>query len=453
MNYQELRYKYPVFSYEQYDYKLENGMFTASFRFKTGEHEFCPTLTILHRDFYQWDILHKAQLDLLVFHIGMIELISYWKAVCAPKVVIKPHSLSPKQIDFWKKIYFHGLGEFFYLNKIDARPADFMEIEAVEGVALSKQTFVTTPEVMVPIGGGKDSVVTLELLKEAGEKVMPMIVNPRGATLSCVKMAGYDQDAYIEVQRTIDKHLLELNAAGYLNGHTPFSALLAFLTLLPAAAAKYQHIALSNEASANESTVPGTQVNHQYSKSFEFEKDFRDYVAEFITDDFNYFSFLRPVHELDIAGLFAQYPAYFEVFKSCNVGSKQDIWCGHCSKCLFAFIILSPFIPKETMHRIFHKNLLDDWSLKPVFDELIGLSMTKPFECVGTVDEVHAALQKLLVVYQENLPCLLVYYQTLASSKIKSGSHFIFASQNHFLKPRFEKILKDALENIQKKNA
>lgn len=375
---------------------------------------FRPAISIPWRKFYRWDNLDKSQLDLLVFNIGMIELISYWKCTCSPTIVVKPFALNNDQIAFWKKLYYNGLSEFFYINGIDVTIDNFVTVNAVSENVLNRLSFNTNDTFIVPIGGGKDSVVTLELLSQSGKDICPMIINPRGATIECARMAGYDRDEFIEVKRTIDSRLLTLNSEGYLNGHTPFSAMLAFHSLLVAALTGRKHIALSNESSANESTIVGTNVNHQYSKSLEFENDFRKYVSDYITDDINYFSFLRPLSELQIAMLFAKNDKYFGVFKSCNVGSKTDIWCGNCPKCLFAYIILSPFIEPELLNRIFGKPMLDDSSLQLYFDQLIGIMPTKPFECVGTVDEVNTALAMAIERYYSTfeLPYLLKNYES-----------------------------------------
>jgi hypothetical protein len=171
--------------------------------------------------------------------------------------------------------------------------------------------------------------------------------------------------------------------------------LLAFVTLLPAALSGIKHIALSNEASANESTVPGSKINHQYSKSLEFENDFRNYVKKYISREVNYFSFLRPLSELQIAALFARFNGHHWSFRSCNVGSKKDVWWGSCPKCVFTRIILGPFLEQEQLRRIFGKELLDDDRLKHYFDELTGKIEVKPFECVGTPREVSLALSKI----------------------------------------------------------
>ena len=311
-------------------------------------------------------------------------------------------SLELKQIEFWKKLYFNGLGEFFYTNGIITTEDAFMNIVCEDIDVLKPINFDVKEEFLVPIGGGKDSVVTLEMLKSAKCNVTPLIINPRKASLDCIQVGGFGNDDFFEIKRTIDPLLLTLNE-DHLNGHTPFSAMLAFVSLLAAALTGKKYIALSNEVSANEPTVTGHQINHQYSKSLEFENDFRRYAKAYITADIDYFSFLR-ISELKIAQLFSQLN-YRYAFRSCNAGSKQDIWCGNCSKCLFVFIILSPFLDKEELKSVFGKNLFalsteernNDLNaasaqMKEYFLQLIGQREQKPFECVGTIKEVNTAI-------------------------------------------------------------
>ncbi len=385
------RKQYPLFVYEDFKYSIDEKGLKIEFTFINGEHTFTPTLLVEKKDFFSFSHLSKEQLDLLVFNMGMVELISYWKAFCSPRVVIKPYALKKEQIDFYKKLYYNGLGEFFYVNGINVSQEEFLNIENYSNNYTIAQSFEVEDRYIVPIGGGKDSVVTMDLLLSANRDVVPFIINPRGATVDCCSIAGFSQEKTLTCKRVIDAHLLELNEQGCLNGHTPFSAMLAFTTLLISALTKRKYIALSNEDSASESTVKGSEVNHQYSKSLEFENDFRAYVAKFVSEDFYYFSFLRPLSELHIAKLFSKL-SYQSVFKSCNAGSKQNIWCGKCPKCLFAFIILSPFVSKEELIAIFSKNLFEDKDLEEYFLQLCGERQTKPFECVGTVSEVKAAL-------------------------------------------------------------
>ena len=395
--YDSLRETFESFCYQDFHYSVENGDFFARFDFVLDNIEFHPNFRIPARQFYHWDSIPKPLLDNLVFHIGMIELISYWKIVCPKKVVIKPFALDAEQIRWWKKLYFNGLGEFFYVNGIKTNINDFMVIVNDKEFprCARNDKMLLTGQTLIPVGGGKDSVVTLELLKNRVPAI-PLIINPRGATKECAAAAGFTEDQTAIVKRTLDPTMLQMNAEGYLNGHTPFSALLAFYTILLGFATKSKYIALSNESSANEPTVPDTEINHQYSKSVAFENDFRHYVAKYIDADIQYFSFLRPLNELQIAKLFSRAKDYHKVFKSCNAGSKTDSWCGKCPKCLFTWLALSPFISRKNLTEIFGKDLLSDNNLRPILDQLDGSVDVKPFECVGTVGEVRACVNRIL---------------------------------------------------------
>lgn len=446
--YAALREKYPVFVYKKFDftYDEKGNQLDMKFSFESWEHTFQHLLSIPIPEVFASRISAGSDFSLLVFYIGMIELISYWKAVASPTVVVEAGYLAEQQITFRKKLYFNGLGEYFYLNDIEADRDTFMTITS-SGKSLPKYTYeLLNDEVLVPIWGGKDSVVTLELLRNAGFSVIPMSINPKGATLNCMEAAEISPWNYLTIFRYIDPYLLTLNNQGYLNGHIPFSAMLAFVSILISALTGSKYIALSNENSANESTVLGQNINHQYSKSLEFENDFRAYVKEYIDEQFNYFSFLRPLNELQIAQQFSLFSQYHEAFRSCNAGSKTDNWCCICAKCLFAYIILSPFFSPENLQEYFGINILDKEELKSCFRELLGLEGVKPFECIGTVEEVNVALALLIARYPESRDFLLIKYRlSLPSSwgymDMDKQQFLSELSKEHNLEEKFFTIL------------
>ena len=467
------RQKYSRFIYESFHYDVQSDGLHISFCFRLVPDPeavdvpeklmFSPSAFFPSRRFLHPELLSKEVLDALVFNIGMIELVSYWKCFCPRIVEVRPFRLNDDQVTFWKKLYYNGLGEYFYTNGINATMDDFMTVSCDQSsVPFEKICGLFLPEYkgddhIVPIGGGKDSVVTLEILgggpdragQNANERPLPLIMNPRGATTECVRKAGYTLGDVIVIKRTLDPLMLEFNKQGALNGHTPFSAMLAFYTLLASAmTGSRKRIALSNESSANESTVSGSNVNHQYSKSFEFEEDFRRYVSRYLCEVFDYYSFLRPLTELQIAMLFSQYTHYHGVFKSCNAGSKEDIWCGHCAKCLFAYIILSPFVEPERLNAVFGKNMLDDESLRVEFEQLTGHAETKPFECVGTVSEVNDALAMTIAKWYAGdsaMPSLLATYRP---GKISNDMYTI--QKEHNLQPDDEaKLVATLHQNTQ----
>lgn len=381
----------------------------------------------------------------MLFSLGLVELVSYWKLTCSPRVVIKAGKLNEEQIAWWKRLYFHGLGEFFYINQITGVQAeDLMEMAAKPPLPEDEKireedrrdtqpkNFLPEPgcRVLVPIGGGKDSAVTLELLKEAKADRWGYVINSRGATIETAKAAGLLAGKVLSAVRTLDKTMLELNRKGFLNGHTPFSAVVAFSSLVMAELYGMSCIALSNESSANESTIQGSTVNHQYSKSFQFEKDFYEYSRTFLPGSAYYFSMLRPLSEFQIAGYFSSCKAYHDIFRSCNVGSKADAWCGHCPKCLFVAAILSPFLSQEELRKIWGKNLFEDESLLGILEQLTGIQEEKPFECVGSRSEVNTALYLTVSRLEREgipLPALLACYRTTPKFEEAKKSGDVFS--------------------------
>lgn len=445
--YAELRNQYSRFYYRGFEVEKTPTELKITYHFEIeGLAEFAPCWTFPRPE-------GGGEPDeKLIFSLGLVELISYWKIACPPQVVVEAGELDEDQIRWWKHLYFNGLGEFFYVNNIkEADPENFMEIrcagrEDSAGTAAAWEKNVPARSisqgVLVPIGGGKDSVVTLDLLRRAGLPVYGYIINPRGATVNTAGAAGLGEGRVMSVRRTLDPNMLELNRRGYLNGHTPFSALVAFSSLIAARLLNLSYVALSNESSANESTVAGSTVNHQYSKSFEFEQDFHDYVRRYLPGNAYYFSLLRPLSEFQIAKYFAGLKQYHPIFRSCNAGSKTDSWCGHCPKCLFVYLILSPFLSREAVRDIFGRDMLEDETLKGTLDQLTGVVEEKPFECVGSRDEVNTAIVLTIGRLEQEhrpLPALLAYYKglNLYETYQKAGDRYSAYCDTRNLLPDF----------------
>ena len=201
-----------------------------------------------------------------------------------------------------------------------------------------------------------------------------------------------------------------------------------------------KYIKLSKEASANEGKVLGNEINHQYSKSFEFEKDFREYTKNYFTEYIEYFSLLRCWNEFQIVKEFVKHPKYLVVFRSCNLGSKKNIWCGDCSKCLYVYIMLYPFIPKQKLIEIFGKDMLDYEEYKQMFLGLISDNYDKPFECVGTKEEINYALSISIKKYKD-LPLLLNYYKDNFYEENKNYNIEDYFNYENFINDKFLKMM------------
>ena len=142
-----------------------------------------------------------------------------------------------------------------------------------------------------------------------------------------------------------------------------------------------------------------------------------------------------------------KYKKYHKVFKSCNIGSKEDPWkwCDKCPKCLFVYIILSPYLSDEELLEIFKENLYEKENLLKTFRELLGLEKFKPFECVGTVKEVRYAVS-MAIKKRTELPYLLKYYKD--NYPLEEYSLLNDYNEENFIPQEYQNILKEELKNV-----
>jgi hypothetical protein len=405
MKYSELKNKYPKFIYESYSYKISGKNLEIFFNFSVGNIKFKPKIIIENIDIKSLKRIGDKVLNNLIFNIGLMELPSYWKATCSPIIEVRAGYLDKKQIKWWKDLIIKGLGQFYYKNKIDWRSLNFLKIISVNNKSSELYLKNLKNRYLVPFAGGRDSIVTLEGLKNKKSDVSLFTVNPIKKIQETVKVSGIKKQ--IIARRLIDKKLLDLNKKGYLNGHTPFTGILSFISVLCAVIFDYKNIAFSNERSSNEGNVKyfGKMINHQWAKSSEFEKMFKDYCNKYLAKNINYFSYIRGYGELEISKKLSKYKKYFPVFSSCNAGMRMNAkgtlhakerWCGNCPKCLFVYMTLYPFLTEKDLLKTFNKDIFENKELLPVMNNLLGKNTIKPFECVGTKKESKLAFSLCL---------------------------------------------------------
>lgn len=386
--------QYSTFLFDSYDWNPEKG--TVSLRYSLDDEvHFTETLTLPEAPYVLPET--EEEFDRALFALHLIGGVSYYKTCLPKKIEIRSGTLSPKQAKFWNSVYENGLGEFFFRNEIDFTGlVRFPSSETgTEPVVRNSQFAIRNQRVLVPLGGGKDSIVTTELLRGKSDLTLfrmghhPLI--DQLATTAGLPL--------LTINRALAPELFKLNEQGALNGHIPITAYLSFVTILISLLYDFDAVAMSTEKSANYGNVEfkGKQINHQWSKSEEFEKLFQEYVRSSITNRVEYFSPLRSMTELQVAEIFVQYPQYFPCTTSCNANWRivkerpKELWCGKCPKCAFVFTLYAAFLPKKTLIEIFGKNLFDDAALIPLYKELLGLEGFKPFECVGTPEETKEA--------------------------------------------------------------
>ena len=321
---------------------------------------------------------------------------SYWKTAIPKRIRVGPEALSPEDASFWTEVYTKGLGEFFYRNGID--PTGAVTIEGSARSTAPPAAARGEGPVLVLWGGGKDSVVSERVLAQAGEPHELLTIG-RGGWEWIGRSASLTGVPHHVVERRLDPRLFELNAAGALNGHVPVSAYLAAAGVLVASLTGRRAVIASNEAGASQgnTTWHGIDVNHQWSKSLEFERGFSGWLARQVEDGPRYFSLLRPLGELRIVKAFTSHPRFFTSVTSCNrnfsqTGPAATRWCLTCPKCVFVALMARPWLDDSAYHSLFGGDPLADPANCELVEELLGVRGVKPFECVGTPEETAAAL-------------------------------------------------------------
>jgi UDP-N-acetyl-alpha-D-muramoyl-L-alanyl-L-glutamate epimerase len=328
--------------------------------------------------------------------IYLLAGVSYFKAACPPVIDLGDDALTPAERRLLEAFYVDGLGEFAYRNDLDLRRVRIQADRRDASAPPLRGVEAGFP--LVPFGGGIDSIVSVEAVRATHPEARLFVLNDFPAIESSVPTTGL---SVVRALRRIDPALLDLNAQGAYNGHVPVTGILSAIAVAAAVLHGASEVVMSNEWSASQGNVErhGRLVNHQWSKSLEFEDLFRAVLHESLGDAVDYFSLLRPFTSLRIAESFADQREYFATFRSCNrafhiaPSARQTGWCGQCDKCCFVDLVLAPFVPARELADVFGGNEpLRDPSLRPQFEALLGLSGdAKPWECVGDVNECRAS--------------------------------------------------------------
>jgi UDP-N-acetyl-alpha-D-muramoyl-L-alanyl-L-glutamate epimerase len=444
---QELRREYPEFRYDRFQVDYSGSCVRIQFDFVLSpELEFHPAL-VISSSHSMPRRLPPGVLENLVFHLGLIESLSYWKAACSPKIEVRAGFLETEQVAWWINLLLNGMGEYFYVNNIDFTEPNFIQLEST-GPRRPRLDQIPSSRILLPIGGGRDSGVTGMTFANSGLPIGCLLLNPTPAAKSVVQRLRPTET--ITINRTIDPQLLALNNAGFLNGHTPFSAYLAFLSVVCAALFDYRDIAFANEHSSNQGNVEylGHVINHQYSKSLRFEEDFDRYLQRYLIPGVRYFSFVRPLCELQIGRAFTRFRELFGVIKSCNRNVNSQNWCGDCPKCLSVFVTTYPFAKYEDVLAIFGRDFFEGPNTIQLMNELAGLGEHKPFECVCAYEEFVAGLQLSIDACKKagrELPMALAYAETeiLQAVRIPVDSAVLLEdSAPHRVPAEFQPLLK-----------
>ena len=340
-------------------------------------------------------------LELLYVAVGTV----YYKTVAPEAVVVDSVPLSPAAARWAEQLYRQGLAEFAYrwtLQHVLDLPVR-THYRAPAGQHHDHAASGRGP--LVAMGGGRDSLVTLEALTSAGFRPATFVVKTREPTTALTELMAGAPGPALPIRRRPDPVMKRMLAENALRvGHVPYTAINMVAGIALAVLHGLGPVVMANERSADEGnmTWAGRPVNHQWSKSLDAEQLLTDAVREHAGIGTACFSLLRGMSELTISRLFAATTTYDPLLASCNVAAltrardgSAPRWCNDCPKCRFVFVGLAPFMDPPRLVRIFGRDLLADPTQVAGYRELVGLGEHKPFECVGEVAEARVAVATL----------------------------------------------------------
>lgn len=442
--------QYKNFYFEKFEFN--NKTLEAKFYYNFDKELFFEEkISFLDTNFALRKDLNLEIINNILFHIHIALWISYYKFYPTKKLILKTWKIDEFQINFFQKFYLNWLGEFFYRNNIN--PNWLLNFICESDTNFEKIDFDLSDKYLLAVWWWKDSIVSIELLKKMWKQLdlVTFAVNDNILYENTTKNSWLNR---LFIKRELSKNILDVIKIWSYNWHVPITWMIAFILELVSYIYDYKFIVLSNEASANfENTIwKWVKINHQWSKSLDFEIDFGEYVLNYISNEVKYFSFLRPFYELKIAEIFSKvWKKYFTSFSSCNTNFKifkkennlklqdQKYWCNECPKCAFVYTILRPFLTKEEILSIFWKELYEDEKLENLFRELLWISWIKPFECVWTNEEVILAMKMSLDKWQWKIPFILEIFQKEINSKMTDNDFELLKQK--LLIQNFEKNL------------
>ncbi|QQP98844.1 endonuclease domain-containing protein [Lysobacter enzymogenes] len=373
-----------------------SGVAELVYAFDDGA-ELVETVTVPGAPF-ALDAQRAGAVERMLRLLHLIAGVSYYKAAVPEQIRIDSYAIDADTASLLELIYVNGLGEFAYRNGLNLHgkikfPVAAAADPAAPALGLSEHA-------LVAIGGGKDSLVSIEALRALEVEQTVTWIGGSQLIAACAARTGLPT---LNLGRALAPQLFEYNRQGAYNGHIPVTVVNSAIMALAALLRGVDQVVFSNERSASYgSMIEGTgEVNHQWSKGWDCERAFGEYLQKHVAADLRYYSLLRPLSELAVARQFARGDRYDAHFSSCNrnfhiLGERPaSRWCGVCPKCHFVFLALAPFMTKPRLVSIFGRNLLDDPAQTDGFDALLEYRNHKPFECVGEGRESRAAMAAL----------------------------------------------------------
>lgn len=406
----------------------------------------------------------KQAMEQAMLGVGMSLLCYVWMGFLTPRIVVEAAPLDERQLAFWRLVIMQSLREHFFVNGIaslDGKQTSSLEDLVLECKGAPAAEDPRPPEapaaagrpaakgrrVLVPMGAGKDSTVAWELLSSAcggdvAERRWFFLEGENREFERCWRYRALAEASGREASKMLVAEMVwptadferTRNKTLAMAGH-PWACMVCFAATLAALAFGYSDVAVGNERSAGEGNGvewQGVEVNHQWDKSFSFEREAHLYLQRHCQGRVAYFSVLSPLWDAQVGLLFGHLcRKYWTIILSCNQpeGPCASRWCGRCAKCAFVAAVLGAFLPVSSLRAIFGDDPFEAGALTGHLDRLAGLGEEaskddvdgswevptvpaparslcrilwhpwKPLECVGGAAETRLALELVAARY------------------------------------------------------
>ena len=380
------------FIFKSYSFNKANSLAKFEYGFDDGQN-FIETVTFEVGEKYDDQMLDRA-----LFLAFMVIGTSYYKAFPSSTVKLDVQ-LDALQVDFFNNVYQEGMGQFAFENNLTR---DDLAHFTATGPMPTGTTRYDGLGVLALQSGGKDSLLTAELLKKSGKEFTSWYVSSSDNYPKVIDKIG---SKFVLSRRNIDHDgLIQAKADGGLNGHVPVTYIVQSLAVIQAILLNKNEVitSIAHEGEEPHAFIGDLAVNHQWSKTWAAEMVFANYVSLYISPDLHIGSLIRSLSELRVAELFVKnvWSDYGHDFSSCNLanykqGDDNSVlkWCGNCPKCANSYLLFAPFLEASDLKSLFDdQDLFLKPSLVDTFKGLLGIDgVMKPFECVGQVDELRLA--------------------------------------------------------------
>ncbi|MCL2444641.1 hypothetical protein FWD07_00785 [Candidatus Saccharibacteria bacterium] len=393
---------YPVFIFDSYSFDSATG--EARFHYRSGDHRFTEIIKFAldpnHSLIPDREHLLSRALELCHLLIGT----SYYK--CFPTSVVQyPYLFNDNQLQFFNSVYQEGLSQFAYENNLTR--SDLAHFTNSDNINPENDPISYSGQgALVLQSGGKDSLLTASLLTASGINFTPWYVTSSDHHPEILDQLG---QSLVTTLRQIDHENLKKAAEqGALNGHVPVTYIIQSLAIVQAILLNKSQILVSigNEGAEPHAYIDDLPVNHQWSKTWEAEQTFANYVHTYISPDLQIGSPLRQFSELKIAELFVRHAwdQFGHQFSSCNIANYRQNsdnttlkWCAKCPKCANSYLLFTPFLSAAELKPLFsNQDLFADPELIDTFKGLLGIDHhIKPFECIAEIAELRTAYQMI----------------------------------------------------------